>query len=187
MEIYLIRHTTPDIAQGVCYGQTDLDVVSTFQNEYERIVPHVDSERFEKIYSSPLQRCAKLAQKFSDDIVYDDRLKEMSFGDWEMKKWEEIEQPNLKDWMQDFVGQPPPNGESFDMLRNRVMSYWNELIENDEEKVKAVFTHGGVIRTIVCELLEIPLSKAFQFHLDYGCVTKIAANKWGMRVEYLNR
>lgn len=187
MEIYLIRHTTPDIAQGVCYGQTDLDVVSTFEKEYERIVSQVSNKPFDTVYSSPLQRCNKLAQKFSTDITYDDRLKEMSFGDWEMKKWEEVEQDGLKNWMNDFVTQPPPNGESFNMLRDRVVDFWDELTSDDSDANQAIFTHGGVIRTIVCHLLEIPLSKAFQFHLDYGAVTKIASNKWGMRVEYLNR
>jgi len=33
MEIYLIRHTTPDVAKGICYGQTDLDVANTFEEE----------------------------------------------------------------------------------------------------------------------------------------------------------
>ena len=26
MQVYLIRHTTPNIAKGICYGQTDMDV-----------------------------------------------------------------------------------------------------------------------------------------------------------------
>lgn len=30
MDIYLIRHTTPAIAKGICYGQTDLDVTANF-------------------------------------------------------------------------------------------------------------------------------------------------------------
>lgn len=38
MKIYLIRHTTPHIEKGICYGQTDLDVAETFNNEAE-IIP----------------------------------------------------------------------------------------------------------------------------------------------------
>ena len=30
MEIFLIRHTTPKIEKGICYGQTDLDITTTF-------------------------------------------------------------------------------------------------------------------------------------------------------------
>ena len=26
MEIYLVRHTTPNIKKGICYGQTDIDI-----------------------------------------------------------------------------------------------------------------------------------------------------------------
>ena len=187
MEIYLIRHTTPDVEQGVCYGQTDLDVVSTFENEYERIRPFLENISLNRVYSSPLMRCAKLANKFSDNIIYDDRLKEMSFGSWEMKKWNEIDQEKLNHWMKDFVHQEPPEGESFKTLQDRVTSGWKEIINVENKEVNAIFTHGGVIRSIVCDLLDIPLKKAFQFHLDYGSVTKVAANKWGLRVEYLNR
>ena len=33
MEIYLVRHTTPDVAKGICYGQADIDVTATFLAE----------------------------------------------------------------------------------------------------------------------------------------------------------
>ena len=38
MEIYLVRHTTPAIKKGVCYGQTDVDLNSdTFESELREI------------------------------------------------------------------------------------------------------------------------------------------------------
>ena len=36
-EIYLIRHTTPEVEKGVCYGQTDLNLKNTFPQEAKRI------------------------------------------------------------------------------------------------------------------------------------------------------
>ena len=41
MEIYLIRHTTPNIEKGICYGQADLDITETFLEEVEAIKPHL--------------------------------------------------------------------------------------------------------------------------------------------------
>ena len=60
MEIYLIRHTTPLVAKGVCYGQSDLDVTETFIPEADIIKAHLPSN-IQQVYSSPLQRCTKLA------------------------------------------------------------------------------------------------------------------------------
>ena len=35
MEIYLVRHTTPAINNGICYGQTDVDLnFDTFESEF---------------------------------------------------------------------------------------------------------------------------------------------------------
>ena len=33
MEIILIRHTSVDVPQGVCYGQTDVPLRDTFEQE----------------------------------------------------------------------------------------------------------------------------------------------------------
>ena len=38
------------------------------------------------IFSSSLKRCKKLASQLSKDFIIDSRLKELNFGDWEMKK-----------------------------------------------------------------------------------------------------
>ena len=35
MGLMLVRHTRPDVAPGVCYGRTDLDVAASFSAECE--------------------------------------------------------------------------------------------------------------------------------------------------------
>ena len=42
MEIYLVRHTTPAIEKGVCYGQTDLNVAETFEEEVELVLKNLE-------------------------------------------------------------------------------------------------------------------------------------------------
>jgi alpha-ribazole phosphatase len=41
--IFLIRHTTPAVAKGICYGQTDLDITESFVEEAEAIRGHLPS------------------------------------------------------------------------------------------------------------------------------------------------
>ena len=61
MEVILIRHTSVDVPPGVCYGQTDVPLKPTFeqeaavtQREPESLLP------FDHVYTSPLTRCVAL-------------------------------------------------------------------------------------------------------------------------------
>ncbi|TAG87383.1 MAG: alpha-ribazole phosphatase [Bacteroidetes bacterium] len=174
-EIYLIRHTTPLIEKGICYGQTDLKLAASFEQELQEIkniLPNFDEI---PIYSSPLFRCKHLAQflqKNKDLIYLKDELKEMNFGDWEMKKWAEIDEDLVNNWMQNFIEQPTPNGESYQIVKNRVNIFWNQLLEKSDEKV-GIVTHFGVIQSILGILFEMPAAKAFRFELEYGAIIRI--------------
>ena len=173
MEIYLIRHTTPKIEKGICYGQTDIPVVDSFSVEAKSVLQQLPNT-FDMIYSSPSNRCFKLAQMIQPypSIVTDKRLLEMNFGDWEMKKWDEINQDELHKWTQDFVNVGVPNGENFTQLNIRVNHFMHEIAKQNFNKV-AVVTHSGVIRSFVISVLGIPNENAFKFAIDYGSVTKI--------------
>jgi len=89
MEVYIIRHTTVNVAQGTCYGQTDVPLADSFEQEAEDLIKKQPHD-FNIVFSSPLQRCVQLASKFQGEVVFDDRLKEMHFGEWESAQWNDI-------------------------------------------------------------------------------------------------
>ncbi|TAG13399.1 MAG: phosphoglycerate mutase, partial [Sphingobacteriia bacterium] len=41
MEIYLIRKKKKKIEKGICYGQSDLDITESFEEELGFIKPHL--------------------------------------------------------------------------------------------------------------------------------------------------
>ena len=173
MEIYLIRHTKPDIAKGVCYGQADLDVVESFEEEAACIKEHLP-EHFDAVYSSPLKRCRQLAERLFPDysIRFDDRIKEINCGDWELKKWDDIEQEHLKRWMNDFVNECTPSGESYTHLYDRVVQFF-ESLDGEGQRI-AIVSHGGVIRSLLSYIEAVALKDSFkQFSIHYGCVVRI--------------
>ena len=94
MEIHIIRHIEPAIEKGICYGQTDVLLHDGYEKTHKQIAKNIDTD-FSQIYSSPLLRCKLLAQEISKDIIYDVRLMEVNFGDWEMKKWDEINKQEI--------------------------------------------------------------------------------------------
>jgi alpha-ribazole phosphatase len=176
MEIYLIRHTTPALAKGICYGQTDLEVdMNVFSSELEFIREKLPNA-FDAVYSSPLQRCRNIALEFSSQVEFDARLMEMNFGDWEHQNWTDIPQIELNQWMNDFVEVSPPNGENFIQLQMRTVEFLQELIFK-EPTTSAIFTHAGNIRSILSHILEIPLNNAFRIQVSYGCVVKLRHSK----------
>jgi alpha-ribazole phosphatase len=88
--IYLIRHTRLKIKEGICYGSTDIDLADSFLEEAELIREKFKDMPIGRVYCSPLNRCKKLAECFKRRIIFDNRLIEMDFGDWEGVSWNEV-------------------------------------------------------------------------------------------------
>ncbi len=171
MEIYIIRHTTPDIEKGICYGQTNLDLVDTFHEEFKTIKQQIPNNTNNKNYiikSSPLKRCALLAKHLNTKVLFDDRLKELDFGDWEMKRWNDISEETLNPWMEDFVNIRVPNGESYIDLASRVNGFFEDMIHSQDKQNLIIVTHAGPIRAFLASVLNIPLEKSFNIKIQYG-------------------
>lgn len=169
MEIYLIRHTKPDIKKGICYGQSDIGVAASYKDEVAVIKDKLKGVIPDVVYSSPLIRCHQLAKEFSKDVILDDRLKELNFGDWELKAWDDIPRSESEAWMNDFVNVSTKNGESYIDLQQRVLSFYNEFLQEKNETI-LVFTHAGVIRALLAWLKKMPLKDSFSIPVSYGDV-----------------
>ena len=95
MEVILIRHTSVDVPPGVCYGQTDVPLKPTFEAEAAVTAENLKAYLpFDHVYTSPLTRCVRLATYCGyPDAERDKRIMEINFGDWEMKPFEQNEDP----------------------------------------------------------------------------------------------
>jgi alpha-ribazole phosphatase len=171
MEVYLVRHTETVCEKGVCYGQSDVAITEPYLPIFENIKQQLPADAV--FYSSPLVRCKMLASYLSNQVIIDSRLMEMNFGDWELKKWDEIPEEDLNPWMTDFVCTNVPNGESFIELHDRVVSFLEGQLTIEKSKPIVIIAHSGVIRSILCKQNNTPLKDAFSSKLDFGSVTKI--------------
>jgi len=146
MEVILVRHTAVDVAPGTCYGQTDVPLKASFDEE--AAVTKAALEAFGPVdhaYTSPLSRCTRLAAYCGyADAERDPRILEVDFGEWEMMRFDEITDPHLQDWYDDYIHTPVTGGESFMMQYRRVSSFLDELKSKAWRRV-AVFAHGGVL------------------------------------------
>ena len=187
--IFLIRHTTPAVARGICYGQTDLDVTESFTEEAEAIRGHLPSG-IVAVYSSPLQRCSRLARYLFPDHspTLLPQLMEVHCGEWEMRSWDELPKEEVDPWMADFVQVRIPGGESYIDLHQRVTQCWERIRGTMTANAGgagtgdvvgsggavAIVAHGGVIRSILSGLTGTQLIDSFKvFSLHYGCVIRV--------------
>ncbi|MFZ2725041.1 MAG: alpha-ribazole phosphatase [Methylococcaceae bacterium] len=186
MDIYLIRHTKTATQTGLCYGQSDVALAESFQDDMAKLIaklPPLNSS--DKVYSSPLSRCLLLAQYFSAEVIIDERLLEVNFGDWEGIAFDSIDKDSLRYWTENFVTQPPPNGESFSDLCKRVEHFWQELLTQSCERL-FVITHAGVIRALLAVILQCPPANAFQFKIDYGSVQQLRYSNAYVYIQAIN-
>lgn len=148
MALWLVRHATPLVAPGTCYGALDVaaDAAATAvtAQALQKLLPHGAL-----LECSLLQRCEQLAYilcgvrpdltlKMSPDLV------EMDFGHWEGQAWSAIPADALRAWTDDFAQHRPGGGESVSTFMTRVARAYDAARARRGDTVW--LTHAGVIR-----------------------------------------
>ncbi len=183
---YLVRHTKVGVPPDLCYGQTDVPLADSFNQEKKGVRMGISGTP-DVVLSSPLSRCAKLSSYLAEGqkVRYDDRLMELSFGDWEGRRWNELDSKETGTWMQDFVNNKPPGGESFLDLAARIQSFWDDLLKLNRDAL--IVTHQGVIKALLAHLTGADLEYAIRFKISYGGITHITVSGEMIGIDYINR
>ena len=145
---WLVRHARPLVAEGVCYGASDIaaDAADTERSARQLAAQLPAGVR---VWSSPLRRCTALSDalmKLRADLRYqtDTRLAEMDFGCWEGQRWSDIPRAAMDEWMSGFQYVRFGGRESTHELMTRVGAVWREAELSEQPWVW--ITHAGVIR-----------------------------------------
>ncbi|MBD5204018.1 MAG: alpha-ribazole phosphatase [Bacteroidales bacterium] len=178
MKVTLIRHTSVNVAPGTCYGHTDVPLNDTFEEEARTVAQRLESspfsdESFDAVYTSPLSRCRRLAKWCGyPQAEIEDSLKELNFGRWEMQRFEEISDPELQLWFDDWFSFPAGGGESMADQYERVKAFLNRCASEGKENI-LLFTHGGVILCALLLVERIALDHLFDSLPPYGDIIRI--------------
>ncbi len=169
--LHLIRHTRPRIAPGICYGQFDIDVAESFEEEANNILHCLP--QLELVIASPLLRAKRLgeylAQAQNCELRSDTRLMEKHFGRWEGKAWDDIARSEIDAWAADIMGYAPPGGESAQQVMKRVQGFMRDLAQLPQQDI-ALVAHGGSIRAMLALIAEVPLTNTLYWQMEYGAV-----------------
>ena len=192
MKIYLLRHTSLKVNKDTFYGQSDVEVSNNFYNEVSVIKRKINekniSEKNFRIFSSPLQRCKKLAGALFENFIIDDRLKELDFGDWEMKHINEIPCEHIKLWEKDIINFKIPNGESNSNFYERLKSFCDYVLSLESDIF--VVAHAGSINCIISYLANIPFQKLVKENwkrIGYGSLSSLKKKKDFFEIDFLGK
>jgi alpha-ribazole phosphatase len=178
VQLYLIRHPEPRDCRGLCYGRLDLDVdpqaiARTASSLRERLPGWLVQTA--PIYTSPLSRCAALAQALASprNAIVAAELKEMDFGSWEGRRWDAVPREELDCWAEDVWGYRPGGVESARDVAAR-WRQWLERIRHAGDAAIAV-THAGVIRVALAQGEARALTEWAQVEIEFGSHVEVRA------------
>uniref|UniRef100_A0A7V6CDM8 Histidine phosphatase family protein n=1 Tax=Thermodesulfobacterium geofontis TaxID=1295609 RepID=A0A7V6CDM8_9BACT len=142
----------------VFYGQFDVPLSEEGKIKSLKVVDELSNYSIKAIFSSPLKRALFPAKALSErkniPLIIKEELKEINYGAWTGRPREEIyKEPLFWERLKNDT-YFPPGGESIRDLRKRAKNFWDSL-KDLEEGLYVIFTHGGFIKALLCELLNL--------------------------------
>lgn len=167
--LYIMRHGRTDWnSQRRIQGQTDIPLNDEGRQMAKDAAEEYRDIHFDVCYCSPLIRARETAELLlagrDVPIVFDDRLKEMSFGEYEGFQ-NSFDHPdclvNVLFWHPEEYKEPVPGGESLDALYARTGAFLKEKVEPDLAAGKDVLivAHGATNSCIKCQVDKRPVEE----------------------------
>lgn len=176
--ITLLRHGETTAPNNL-NGKTDVSLSELGEQQMHDALANI--ENLSQVISSPLIRCAKVAQEYAlqCDLPFtiNPELAEIDFGDWDGQPFDELyrQQPELMDKFWHTPWEVTiPNGEQLDAFQRRIDNAWQQLI--NQQLNSLVVCHGGVIRYLIAKVLNLGAtnnSHITALKIDYAAVVKI--------------
>lgn len=176
MEIIWIRHgMTKGNEEKRYIGQTEEALSARGILELQEKKEQGFYPQAEIVIASPMKRCIQTAELLypGKPIRTIDRLREMDFGCWEGRTYQEIlADPLLMEGYQAFLDSngesPAPGGESKAEFMERTLAAFDEVFRGLESRRTACIVHGGTIMSILSERLDGPKKAYYDFQVPNG-------------------
>ena len=193
MEIYMIRHGVTEWNKLMrLQGQTDIPLEDAGRELAVRVGHALKEIPFTRVISSPLQRAVETAKLVimaagkAVEFQTDDRLKEISFGDWEGYSATNPDYPSPDPEFRNFFEHPelyhaPSGGESFEQLLERTGDFLKELASRQEceNETILVSVHGAVMRGLLANIKHSDLADFWGPGVPENCAVAIARTQQG--------
>ena len=183
---FWVRHGPTHAKSLVGWSDLPADLSDTAQ--IARLSGHLPQDAL--VISSDLSRAVATADAIGggrDRLPHDPDLREIHFGDWELRHWDMIEdQAHLRRFWDQPGDVRPPGGESWHQVSARVEAAVGRLMQAHPGRDFIAVAHFGAILTQVQLALKIGAYEAFSHRIDNLSVTELhhVAGDW--RAEVIN-
>jgi broad specificity phosphatase PhoE len=175
--VILVRHgQTDENVSGRISGQGPVPLNTRGQEQARLAAEALAPLGITHLFSSPLVRARQtaefLAERLQKSIEEIPDLREVGYGDWEGKTFNEMRtHPVAHQVFHDPINATFPNGESLLAVQQGIVT---------------VVSHGDVIRTALAHYLGMPFNEYRRLDLDNGAISVLELFDGWIRVKALN-
>jgi len=179
--VWLIRHGEPEVeSHGRCYGRLDVGLSPLGRAQAARTAALLDGVPLDAIYASPRRRALASAEPIATprglEVRVDERLRELDFGALEGLTYDQARERHpafYAAWMATPTTVTFPDGESYALLRTRVLAALAAQREAHAGRSLALVAHGGVTRTVIAAALGLADAHIFRLAQDYAALSAV--------------
>lgn len=158
MKLIIVRHGQTNFnLERKLQGVTDNELNDNGKNQAEQTKEKLENETFDLILCSPLIRARQTADIINKErkvkIIYDERLIERDFGEFEGKYIKEYNVDEFWSYLQNKKYQKAENIREF---LDRVYSFLDEIKEKYKNKNILIVAHAGISVAVECYFNGIP-------------------------------
>jgi broad specificity phosphatase PhoE len=173
--ILFVRHgETEANRQRLALGRADPALTERGVEQADALAARLASIEVATVFASPLlrarQTAAPIAAAVGAEVVVDDRLIELDYGEWDGRSFPDLPKDALARWRIDPTF-APPGGESLRTVATRVAGLCTEVL--DGPTVVAV-SHVSPIKAAVTWALGASEELGWRMFLDLASITRIA-------------
>jgi len=161
--VLLIRHaTTPKVGKGLTGWLPGVSLDDNGRAQAQKLVKQLEAVPLDAIYSSPLERtretAAPLATSRGIEVIENQDLGEIHFGEWQGKDFPEIEKHSSWAAFNSYRSNVrAPGGELMLEAQARMVRGVLAIVQAHQNQNVAIFSHADVIKSFIFHLLGIPL------------------------------
>jgi broad specificity phosphatase PhoE len=179
--VILVRHgETAWNREEVFRGRTDVELSELGRDQARLLAEALCGGPIEAVYSSPLSRAVDTARPLADtctlEVNMDERLTDMSFGEWEGRPRTEVEQADPtrhRTWLTEPQMFRAPGGESLADVLGRAWPALSEIAARHPDGCAAVISHRVVCKLLLCAALGAGEAAFWRIRVDTASISEL--------------
>jgi broad specificity phosphatase PhoE len=194
-KIILVRHGETDWnrIRRIQGSESDTPLNETGQRQAEALAARLKDDKITAIFSSPLQRALRTAQTIAAchqlEVTALPSLIEIKVGELEGRMASDL-LTRFDEFLcgdgREKASRQPPGGETAEDVQKRAWATIVDLAAQQPEGTLVVVSHYFVIMTIICRVLNLPVSQMVRLRLSTGTISAFTIDNDKLRLELFN-